>query len=53
MGHALRAARHGRADGLAPMAAITVFLVLAAASPQFLVWLLPFAGSPPPTANVS
>jgi Glycosyltransferase family 87 len=31
-------------DGLAPMAAITVFLVLSPLlSPQFLVWLLPFA----------
>ena len=31
-------------DGLAPMAAITVFLVLSSLlSPQFLVWLLPFA----------
>jgi hypothetical protein len=31
-------------DGLAPMAAITVFLVLSPLlSPQFLLWLLPFA----------
>ena len=31
-------------DGLAPMAAITVFLVLSPLlSPQFLVWVLPFA----------
>ena len=31
-------------DGLAPMAAITVFLVLSPLlSPQFLVWMLPFA----------
>ena len=31
-------------DGLAPMAAITVFLVLSPLlSPQFLAWLLPFA----------
>ncbi len=34
----------GVLDGLAPMAAITVFLVLSPLlSPQFLVWLLPFA----------
>jgi hypothetical protein len=31
-------------DGLAPMAAITVFLVFSPLlSPQFLLWLLPFA----------
>ncbi len=34
----------GVLDGLAPIAAITVFLVLSPLlSPQFLVWLLPFA----------
>jgi hypothetical protein len=34
----------GVLDGLAPMAAITVFLVLSPLlSPQFLLWLLPFA----------
>jgi Glycosyltransferase family 87 len=43
---AARAAPRGTAvlDGLAPMAAITVFLVFSPLlSPQFLLWLLPFA----------